>query len=488
MSLFNKKISESDAIVQAISKSQAVIEFTVDGIILTANDLFLNALKYQLAEVQGKHHRIFVEPEDAQSAEYKEFWASLKKGEYQSAEYKRLAKDGSEIWIQASYNPIFDKTGKPYKIVKFATDITAQKILNSDYASQIAAISKSQAVIQFNMDGTIITANQNFLNALGYSLEEVVGKHHQIFVEPEYAKSAEYQEFWQQLGEGKYQSAEYKRRTKTGRDIWIQASYNPILDPSGRLQKVVKFASDVTDIVNERMRLSELQQTIDLELVEIANRMSEASQNGAKAAENTSDNVQAVSAGAEEMSASIREISEQVNRASGMTRTTVEQAEQSSSSIASLANATAKISNVIELINDIAAQTNMLALNATIEAARAGEAGKGFAVVASEVKNLAKQTSNATDEIRKLVTTVQQATDNSVASIKTISGSVSEVDEIAAAISAAVEEQTAVTADMSMNMQTASQSVETVTSNLDEIVAITQQVNAAVEKVRNATS
>ncbi len=487
MSLFNKKISESDAIVQAISRSQAVIEFTVDGIILTANDLFLNALKYQLAEVQGKHHRIFVEPEDAQSAEYKEFWASLKKGEYQSAEYKRLAKDGSEIWIQASYNPIFDKTGKPYKIVKFATDITAQKILNSDYASQIAAISKSQAVIQFNMDGTIITANQNFLNALGYSLEEVVGKHHQIFVDPEYAQSAEYQEFWQLLGEGKYQSAEYKRRTKTGRDIWIQASYNPILDPSGRLQKVVKFASDVTDIVNERMRLSELQQTIDLELVEIANRMSEASQNGAKAAENTSDNVQAVSAGAEEMSASIREISEQVNRASGMTRTTVEQAEQSSSSIASLANATAKISNVIELINDIAAQTNMLALNATIEAARAGEAGKGFAVVASEVKNLAKQTSNATDEIRKLVTTVQQATDNSVASIKTISGSVSEVDEIAAAISAAVEEQTAVTADMSMNMQTASQSVETVASNLDEIVAITQQVNAAVEKVRNAT-
>ena len=144
MSLFNKKNSESDAIVQAISRSQAVIEFTVDGIILTANDLFLNALKYQLAEVQGKHHRIFVEQEDAQSAEYKEFWASLKKGEYQSAEYKRLAKDGSEIWIQASYNPIFDKTGKPYKIVKFATDITAQKILNSDYASQIAAISKSR--------------------------------------------------------------------------------------------------------------------------------------------------------------------------------------------------------------------------------------------------------------------------------------------------------------------------------------------------------
>lgn len=488
MALFSKKNTESDAIVQAISRSQAVIEFTVDGIILSANDLFLNALKYEQAEVEGKHHRIFVEPGYADSTEYQQFWASLKSGKYQSAEYRRIAKDGTEIWIQASYNPIFDKTGKPYKIVKFATDITAQKILNSDYASQIAAISKSQAVIQFNMDGTIITANENFLNALGYSLEEVVGKHHRIFVEPEYVKSAEYKEFWEQLAAGKYQSGEYKRRTRDGNDIWIQASYNPILDPSGKLKKVVKFASDVTDVVNERMRLSELQQTIDLELVEIANRMSGASENGAKAAEDTSANVQAVSAGAEEMSVSIREISEQVNRASGMTRATVEQAEQSSTSIASLANATAKISNVIQLINDIADQTNMLALNATIEAARAGEAGKGFAVVASEVKNLAKQTSNATQEIRNLVTTIQQATENSVSSIKTINSSVSEVDEIAAAISAAVEEQTAVTADMSMNMQTASRSMETVTSNLDEIVAITQQVNDAVEKVRNATS
>ncbi|MBL4941571.1 MAG: PAS domain-containing protein [Colwellia sp.] len=231
---------------EAISKAQAVIEFNMDGTIISANDNFLNALGYTLAEVQGQHHNMFVEPAFKESAEYREFWAKLNRGEYESKEYKRLGKGGKEVWIQASYNPIFDLNGKPYKVVKYATDVTAQKLENANFSGQIDAISKAQAVIEFNMDGTIITANANFLNALGYTLVEVQGQHHGMFVEPVFKASAEYREFWEKLNRGEYETKEYKRLGKGGKEVWIQASYNPILDLNGKPYKVVKYATDVT--------------------------------------------------------------------------------------------------------------------------------------------------------------------------------------------------------------------------------------------------
>src|SRR5271165_2192577 len=178
--------------VDAISKSQAVIQFQMDGTIITANANFLNALGYTLDEIQGKHHSMFVEESFRQSPEYREFWAKLNRGDFEAAEFKRIGKGGKEVWIQASYNPIMDSNGKPFKVVKYATDITQQKLTNADYAGQLAAISKAQAVIEFNMDGTIITANDNFLKALGYTLDEVKGKHHSMFVEPGYRDSTEY--------------------------------------------------------------------------------------------------------------------------------------------------------------------------------------------------------------------------------------------------------------------------------------------------------
>ncbi|WP_281556387.1 methyl-accepting chemotaxis protein [Thalassomonas sp. RHCl1] len=232
--------------IAAISKSQAVIEFNMDGIILNANENFLQTVGYSLEEIQGRHHSMFVEPGFESSIEYKEFWAKLKRGEYESKEYKRIGKAGREIWIQASYNPIFDLNGNPFKVVKFATDVTQQKLNNADFSGQIAAISKAQAVIEFNMDGTIITANDNFLQTVGYSLEEIQGKHHSMFVESGYKTSNEYKEFWAKLNRGEYEASEYKRLGKGGKEIWIQASYNPIFDLNGKAFKVVKFASDVT--------------------------------------------------------------------------------------------------------------------------------------------------------------------------------------------------------------------------------------------------
>ncbi|MCC6988292.1 MAG: PAS domain-containing protein, partial [Acidobacteria bacterium] len=202
--------------VAAVRRTQAVIEFQLDGTIVTANDAFLHTLGYQLDEIQGRHHRMFVEPGHAQSAEYRKLWADLAAGKAQSGEYKRIGKGGKEVWILASYNPILDENGTPYKVVKFASDVTATKLQTADFHGQLEAISKSQAVIEFNLDGTIVVANQNFLSTLGYSLEEIKGKHHSMFVDPAYRQSAEYREFWAKLGRGEHQAAEYKRIGKGG--------------------------------------------------------------------------------------------------------------------------------------------------------------------------------------------------------------------------------------------------------------------------------
>jgi len=233
--------------VVALDKVQAVIEFNLDGTIITANDSFLQALGYRLDEIRGQHHSMFVEQAEKVSNDYQQFWAQLNRGEFVNRDFKRITKDGREIWISASYNPVFDESGKPYKVVKFATDVTQQKLTSVENAGQLEAISKAQAVIEFNLDGTIITANDNFLQTLGYSLGEIQGQHHSMFVEPAFRASTEYSEFWAKLNRGVYQTAEYKRLGKGGREVWIQASYNPIMDLNGKPFKVVKFATDITE-------------------------------------------------------------------------------------------------------------------------------------------------------------------------------------------------------------------------------------------------
>jgi methyl-accepting chemotaxis protein len=245
--MFNRKLqNDAQAVLTALNRSQAVIEFKPDGTIITANQNFLNALGYSLAEIQGKHHGMFVAPEERDSAAYRSFWEALRRGEFQAAEFRRVAKGGREIWIEASYNPVLDAAGKPVKIVKFATEVTERKMRSLSDQSQIAAAHRSQAVIQFNLDGTIVSANQNFLGAMGYALEEIQGKHHRIFMPPDQRDSSEYRGFWQALNRGEFQAGEYKRIAKDGREVWILASYNPILDSNGKPRGVVKFATDIT--------------------------------------------------------------------------------------------------------------------------------------------------------------------------------------------------------------------------------------------------
>ncbi|RAW00549.1 methyl-accepting chemotaxis protein [Pseudochryseolinea flava] len=233
--------------IDAISKSQAVIEFDLNGTILSANDNFLKTLGYSLAEITGQHHRLFVPPAIANSREYADFWQKLSLGEFYSGEFQRIGKNGKDIWIQASYNPIFDLNGRPFKVVKFATDITAQKLLAADNKGQMDAVNRSNAVIEFELDGTILHANDNFLNLLGYSIHDVKGKHHRMFVEQKYAQSQEYKDFWSALNRGEFISGNFTRINRKGEEIYIQASYNPIFDINGRPMKVVKYATDATE-------------------------------------------------------------------------------------------------------------------------------------------------------------------------------------------------------------------------------------------------
>ncbi|HYS87372.1 MAG TPA: PAS domain-containing methyl-accepting chemotaxis protein [Bradyrhizobium sp.] len=417
---------EDAGMIAAIGRAQAVIAFNLDGTVVTANENFLKTLGYSLGEIQGKHHSMFVEPAMRDSAAYREFWASLNRGEYQAAEYKRIGKGGKEVWILASYNPILDEKGKPFKVVKFATDVTQQKLRTADLAGQIAAIGKSQAVIEFNMDGSVLTANENFLKALGYSLGEIQGKRHSMFVDASERDGAAYREFWANLNAGRYQAGEFKRIGKGGREIWIQASYNPILDLNGKPFKVVKYATDTTAQVIAR-----------------------------KKSDSVRGMMETVAAGAEELNASVREISETMTKSRQTASAAVVRVDAADQQAQRLSAASESMGGIVELIGNITGQINLLALNATIESARAGEAGRGFAVVASEVKNLANQAKQATDKIGQEIGNLNGISADVVSALTAIKQSIQEVSEYVTSTAAAVEEQSTVTSEMSTSMQRA---------------------------------
>ncbi len=417
----------------AIGRAQAVIEFNLDGTIITANDNFLATLGYRLDEIQGRHHSMFVGAGERDSAAYREFWAKLARGAFESGEYKRFGKGGAEIWILASYNPILDEAGKPFKVVKFATDISAQKLSNANFAGQIEAIGKSQAVIEFDMDGKVLTANENFLGALGYTLPEIVGKHHSMFVGADERDSDSYRAFWTRLNAGEFQSGEYQRVGKGGRQVFIQASYNPIRDLNGKPFKVVKYASDTTAQVIARKRSEKVRAMME-----------------------------SVAAGAEELNASVREIAEAMTRSRQTASTAVDRVEAADQQAHRLSQAAESMRMIVQLIGNITGQINLLALNATIESARAGEAGRGFAVVASEVKNLANQAKQAADRIEQEIGNLNGISVDVVGALEQIKSAIQGVSEYVSSTAAAVEEQSTVTQEMSASMRRAAEEAATI--------------------------
>ncbi|WP_181140923.1 methyl-accepting chemotaxis protein [Xanthomonas arboricola] len=408
-----RQTADFEGRIDAIDKVMAVIEFSLDGAVLDANENFLAVMGYRLDEIRGKHHGMFVDAQTRQSAAYRAFWEKLGRGAFDAGRYKRLNKDGSEVWIQASYNPVLDEHGRPYKVVKYATDVTRQVIDSADADGRIQAIDKVMGVIEFDLEGHVLSANDNFLAILGYSAEEAIGQHHRIFVDANYGASEDYRHFWAKLARGQFDAGRYRRLRKDGSPVWIQASYNPILDVSGRPYKVVKYATDVTDQVRSAERMRQLmQQTMSIaqNVQREAHHISVSNQDLVSRSSTQSAAVAQTSTTIDQLAETVRSNSDSAGSAQRMAEASADVARRGATVIADMVKTTAgirsatdRIGQIIEVIDGIAFQTNILALNAAVEAAHAGEQGRGFAVVATEVRSLAQRCSVSAKEIRGLI-------------------------------------------------------------------------------------
>ena len=385
ISTLQHTVTQQASLLDAIERSMAVIEFDLQGNVLRANDNFLQTMGYRAEQIEGQPHRMFCTPAFARSAEYGQWWSSLRSGQFQSGTFERVAGDGQSVWLEASYNPVRDATGQVIKVVKYAMDVTPRLQAESEANAKLEAIGRAMAVIEFNLDGTIITANTNFLQRMGYSLAQIQGKHHRLFCTPEMASSSAYSDFWKRLNQGELFSGQFERIDKNGQTVWLEANYNPVYDASGRLCKVVKFASCITARVQ--------QHAADAKSAAQAYHLSLHTQD---MAEKGADVIQKTASGMREISADI---------------------DQSSQLIAKLGERSQQITTIVNTIRGIADQTNLLALNAAIEAARAGEQGRGFAVVADEVRQLAARTSGSTTEISSMISMIQAETRQAIDSM-----------------------------------------------------------------------
>jgi len=527
----SRHLSDLEGQVAAIGKSQAVIEFDPDGTIRNANENFLETVGYSLAEIKGQHHRIFVDPEQRESDAYKAFWAKLRRGEFDSGEYKRVAKGGREIWLQATYNPIFDSAGRLWKVVKYASDITATMLRRASAEGQIAAIDKAQAVIEFELDGTIRNANENFSRAMGYSLAEIRGKHHSMFVDPVERESPEYRAFWAKLGRGEFDSGQYRRFAAGGREIWLQASYNPILDATGKPLCVIKYASDITERVRfaEALRSAvaetqaavkatidgDLSKRVDLtgktgELAELSagvnslidtvsalirqiaasaaqvkGGLDEISQGNTNLSQRTSEqaaSLEETASSMEEMASTVKKTAENATLANELAIAAQTQAEKGGTVVDSAVGAmsginaaSGKIADIIGVIDSIAFQTNLLALNAAVEAARAGDQGRGFAVVANEVRTLAGRSATAAKEIKSLI-------NESVARVAEGSRLVDQSGNALREIVASVKKVTNIVSEIAMASREQSAGIDQVNLAVMQMDQTTQQNAALVEQ------
>ncbi|MEM8924644.1 MAG: PAS domain-containing methyl-accepting chemotaxis protein [Actinomycetota bacterium] len=408
-------VDAADRLINSLHRSQAIIEFTPAGEIVTANDNFLQTVGYRLEEIQGRHHRIFMPEVEATSAAYTEFWRLLQAGTFQSGEYRRICKSGEDVWIQATYNPIVGPDGSVESVVKLATDITDQR------RAQREVQGRTQAVIEFSPDGTILDANDMFLGATGYAIDDIVGQHHRMFMPPGEADTVDYQQFWPSLAAGEFKKGEFRRVRRDGSELWLQGAYSPVFDAAGKVTRVTKSVSDITQQITARRDAAEV---------------------GHSVAESVKEMLQAIN--------EIAEITTQTSNLAGQTESS---ASEATARVEELQVRSVDIGKVLKVIQDLAAQTNLLALNATIESARAGEAGKGFAVVANEVKELASQTTTAASKIQSSVEGIQSEVAGVVETIGDIAESASEVHSMTTTVASAVEEQSSVMSTMNHSAQ-----------------------------------
>lgn len=519
----------------AIRRSMAFIEFDLQGNILYANDLFLEATGYTMAEIKGKHHSIFMPKDEVDTATYRTFWDRLRSGASEKGQVKRIAKNGDIIWLEATYETLIDPEGRPFKVAKYAFDITEAKNLEADARGQLDAIQKVQGVIEFAPDGTVLRANKNFCDILGYQEAEIKGKHHRMFVEPELVQSPEYAAFWQRLRSGEALDDEYVRIGKGGKRATIRASYNPIRDAAGKVVKVVKFAVDTTvysttvdtlmsglntlsngdlsvQLTTDLGEFDTLRQNFNatvLKLRDIVGGISDGAQiikseteaieqatdDLAKRTERQAATLEESAAALDELLSSVKGVADTANHVqgqSGEARTHTEKAdevvERAIGAMDEIETSSRQVASITSVIDDIAFQTNLLALNAGVEAARAGEAGRGFAVVASEVRALAQRSSDAAREIATLIDTSNQQVAGGVGLVREAGSALAQIREVVEHIYEGIAQVATSTTEQATGLGQLSSAMNQLDQTTQQNAAMSEETNAASVNLRGSVT
>ena len=495
--MFFKTNKEDRLLKKAIDDNYAIIHFKPDGNIIKANNNFLKAMGYTLDEIVTKHHSMFCDEKFSNTKEYKESWKRLRAGETITAEFQRVKKDGDYIFLRASYMPIFEN-GKVIEIIKLAQDITKNRLRNLHYIGQVKAINKSNAVIEFDMEGKILNVNDNFLSSVGYMKDEVIGKHHSIFCEESYKNSNEYKEFWKKLNRGEFDSGEYLRVGKNGKKVWIQATYNPILDLDGDPFRVVKYAIDITDKKNTMIEIekdiNEFRSSLNnlsiasTKMLEESKSSMQNSLSVTNSTEDLNNVILDLSKKIDDMLQSITSISQNAANSEKIASIAKEQSKESAKAMIKLNEESTKISDTISIISQIAFQTNILSLNAAVEAATAGEAGKGFAVVAQEVRNLATRSNEAAKNITSVIELIQSLVKESLNSIHGIDDTIEKINSMSKDISQSMVEQKNTSFELSNSAKQSSYNLNEVSKTMQKVSLSAQETEKEAEITKNSSN